>query len=358
MRSGPEAGEASYNQYSVLSTQYLSYSLFLLLALSVPAPAADDAEQAAGKLITPATQRSIDRGLKWLVAGQREDGSFGSGQLRGNAAVSALAGMAMMCEGSMPGRGRYGAQLNRCIDYLLQCAQPSGFITGPDNSSGPMYGHGLATMFLAECYGMSHRPELREKLTRAVSLIVNCQNQQGGWRYQPVRDQADVSVTVCQIMALRAARNAGLFVPNATVDRAIGYVKRSQNPDGGFMYLIQGGVSAFPRSAAAVTALYSAGIYKGPEISKGLDYLMQFLPNGAVANREGYYYYGQYYAAQAFWQAGGKRFGRWYAAVRDDLVGRQRDDGSWSDPIGNECATAMALIALQMPNNYLPVMQR
>ncbi len=81
-------------------------------------------------------------------------------------------------------------------------------------------------------------------------------------------------------MALRAARNAGIYVPRDTIDRCIEYVKRSQNADGGFMYMIQGGQSAFPRSAAGVVALYSAGIYEGPEIEKGLDYLMQYLPRG------------------------------------------------------------------------------
>ena len=185
-------------------------------------------------------------------------------------AVCALAGMAMMAGGSTPGRGPYGAQVNRCVDYLLANTQPSGFICGPDASYGPMYGHGFATMFLAECYGMSPRPELREKLSKAVKIIVNSQNKQGGWRYQPVRETADISVTVCQVMALRAARNAGLYVPNETIDRSIDYVKRSQNADGGFMYMITpGGESDFPRSAAAVVALYSAGIYKGPRDHEG-----------------------------------------------------------------------------------------
>jgi hypothetical protein len=242
---------------------------------------------------------------------------------------------------------------------VLACAQPSGFITGPDASRGPMYGHGYATMFLAECYGMSPRTELREKLAKAVKIIVNSQNKEGGWRYQPVRADADVSVTVCEIMALRAARNAGLFVPNETIDRAIDYVKRSQNADGGFMYMLQSPrESAFPRSAAAVAALYSAGIYKGPEIAKGLDYLVQSAPTEAAARHESYYFYGQYYAAQAFWQAGVERFGRWYPAARDELIARQREDGAWLDPIGNECVTAMALVVLQMPNDYLPIFQR
>jgi hypothetical protein len=352
----PRGGQARRLNGGSISAVLAAVCLLFFSTATVTA-ADKDVEKSAAKLITPTAERSIQRGLKWLAAGQHDDGGLGSGAMRGNVAVSALAGMAMMSGGSTPGRGPYGAQLNRCVGYLLECAQPSGFIAGPDASRGPMYGHGFATMFLAECYGMSPRPDLREKLTRAVKIVVNSQNKDGGWRYQPVREQADISVTVCEIMALRAARNAGLFVPNETIDRAIDYVKRSQNADGGFMYMLPSGESAFPRSAAAVAALYSAGIYKGPEITKGLDYLAQFTPAEGVARRESYYFYGQYYAAQAFWQAG-QRFDRWYPAVRDELISRQRDDGSWLDPVGNECATAMALVVLQMPNNYLPIFQR
>ena len=101
-----------------------------------------------------------------------------------------------------------------------------------------------------------------------MKIIVNSQNKDGGWRYQPVRADADISVTVCEIMALRAARNAGLFVPNETIDRSIDYVKRSQNADGGFMYMIQGGESAFPRSAMTVfTSAKSMLISPGSVIS-------------------------------------------------------------------------------------------
>ena len=317
-----------------------------------------DAEKSAVKLMTPAVERGIERGLKWLASRQHDDGGFGAGPYRGNAAVCALAGMAMMADGNTPGRGAYGKQVNRCVDYLLASTQSSGFIFGGDSSHGPMYGHGFATMFLAECYGMSPRPELREKLAKSVKIIVGSQNKDGGWRYQPVRAGADISVTVCQVMALRAARNAGLFVPNETIDRAIGYVKKSQNADGGFMYMIQGGESEFPRSAAGVAALYSAGVYSGPEIAKGLDYLAAFQPGGAAAQHDGYYFYGHCYAMQAMWQAGGERWRRWYAAVRDELIFRQRDDGSWQDSVSAECATAMGCIILAIPNNYLPIFQR
>jgi prenyltransferase beta subunit len=318
-----------------------------------------DPEKSAAELITPAAQKAIDRGLAFLAKMQHDDGSFGGGGYARNVAVCGLAGMAFMSAGSTPGRGPYGQQVQNCVDFLLANTQASGFIVVQDSSShGPMYGHGFATLFLAEAYGMTMRGDIREKLSKAVNLIVQTQNSEGGWRYQPQRRDADISVTICQVMALRAARNAGLFVPRDTIDRCIDYVKRSQNADGGFMYMIQGGQSAFPRSAAGIVALYSAGVYQGAELEKGLEYLMGFLPRGGAFSRESHYFYGHYYAVQAMWQAGGKHWNAWYPAIREELVLRQRDDGSWMDSICQEYGTAMACVILQMPNNYLPIFQR
>jgi prenyltransferase beta subunit len=316
-------------------------------------------EKSGARLITPEANAAIARGLAFLAGRQQDEGSFGSSGYSRNVAVCALGGMAFMSSGSTPGRGPYGGVVDGCLDFVLEHTQDSGFITVAGSSShGPMYGHGFATLFLAEAYGMTQRSDIREKLSKAVNLIVNPQNDEGGWRYQPQRRDADISVTICQVMALRAARNAGLYVPRDTIDRCIDYVKRSQNPDGGFMYMIQGGQSAFPRSAAGVVALYSAGIYEGPEIEKGLAYVMQYLPSEATFNHESHYFYGHYYAVQAMWHAGGAHWAKWYPAIRDALVAKQRDDGSWMDSICQEYGTAMACIILQMPNNYLPIFQR
>ncbi|HZZ70804.1 MAG TPA: prenyltransferase/squalene oxidase repeat-containing protein [Pirellulales bacterium] len=318
-----------------------------------------DPEKTATEMMTPQTNTAIDRGLEFLAAHQQDDGSFGSGGYSRNVAVCGLSGLAFMSAGSTPGRGPYGKQVNRALDYILANTEESGFINVAGSSShGPMYGHGFATLFLAEAYGMTMRTDVRDKLSKAVNLIINTQNEEGGWRYQPQRREADISVTICEIMALRAARNAGIHVPHETIDHCIDYVKRSQNADGGFMYMIQGGQSAFPRSAAGVVALYSAGIYDDPAITKGLDYLMANLPRGAEFNRESHFFYGHYYAVQAMWHAGGDYWAKWYPAIRDALLARQSEDGSWIDSICKEYGTAMACIILQMPNNYLPILQR
>jgi squalene cyclase len=314
------------------------------------------------EFITPGTQQAINRGLEFLAISQHEDGSFGSGSnYKRHVAVTALSGMAFLAAGNTPNRGRYGRHVERAVQYLLENTDPTGLISTPEaRPLNPMYGHGFATLFLAEVYGMTARADVREKLKLAVNLIINTQNKEGGWRYHPVRREADISVTVCQIMALRAARNAGIYVPKSTVQQCTEYVRKCQNRDGGFAYqLTTGTPSIWPRSAAGLVALYSAGIYEGPEINRGLKYLLDHLPRGEVFRHEAFYFYGHYYAVQAMWHAGGNYWRQWYPAIRDELLGRQAQDGSWPDlTVNSEYGTAMACIVLQMPNNYLPIFRR
>jgi len=322
-------------------------------------PRTGEIPEGARELMTAETEQAIDDGLKWLAKQQKEDGSFGSGAYQGNIAVTSLAAMAMMSSGSTPGRGPYGSHIDKALAYVMANTSTSGFVCVAGAAThGPMYSHGWGTLFLAEAYGMTHRTEIREKLEKAVQLIVNTQNEEGGWRYQPRPEDADLSVTVCQINALRAARNAGIFVPKETVESCIKYVKQSQNSDGGFRYMLQGGASAFPRSAAGIVALQSAGQYFGKEIDEGVGYMKRYMPEIKFGQRFSHYFYGHYYAAQAFWIRGGEDWMKWYPAIRDELLRRRSPQGSWQDSIGNEYGTAMALIVLQMPNNYLPIFQR
>lgn len=323
------------------------------VAQQAPSP-----EETAAELMAPADP-AIERGLAFLANSQQPDGSFPGRGIGRNPAVVALAGMAFLSNGSTPDRGPYGDHAQRCVDYIVKSTQPNGFIAIEGATShGPMYGHGFAALFLAEAYGMTPREDVRDKLEAATRLIVSAQNPEGGWRYQPTPTDADISVTICQIMALRGARNAGIHVPAETVDRCIEYVKQRQNPDGGFAYTSRDRTSLFPRSAAGVVALYSAGVYDDDAVEKGLDYLERTQPDMARGRRTPHFYYGHYYAMQAMWQAGGDRWARWYPSVRDLLLARQTNDGSWPDGNGPHYATAMACVMLQVPNNMLPIFQR
>ncbi len=350
-----------------------TYSLAGDAADSVNRDATPDGSASKG-MITPVAQVAIDRGLAYLARNQNDDNSFGTNQYRGNVAVTSLAGLAFMSEGSQPGRGRYGDVVSRTVEFILNQERKDrpGYLHNPHRNMtphGPMYGHGFGTLFLAEVYGMVHNRRLRDRLRgtleRAVDIILKSQNSEGGWRYQPEPRDADISVTICQIMALRAARNVGFTVPRSVADDCRRYVLRCQASDGGFRYMAQGGGTAFARTAAGVVALYSAGVYKGPALDNGLRYLKVRKPGAPVLDRDTsqmHYFYGHYYAVQAMWTAGGAYWAEWFPAIRDELIRtpnfRLRPDGSWFDQLCSHYGTAMACIILQVPNNYLSILQK
>ena len=310
--------------------------------------------------ITPAMEESVQRGLRYLAGLQNDDGSFGRGQFTKHAGITALCGLAFMADGHLPGRGAYGDNVRKALDFVLSSATETGLLAA-ENSHGPMYGHGFATLFLGEIYGMNNEDaRVRDTLTRAVELIINSQNQEGGWRYNPVPYDADISVTICEIMALRSARNAGIKVPKETIDRAIAYVRSCQNSDGGFRYMSTSGTSLWPRTAAGVASLYYAGVYSDNSIDRGLNYLQDsFNPDAGGNSGEAHYFYGHYYAVQAMYLAGGKRWTTWWPNIRDEMISKQAATGGWMDyQAGQAYSTSMALIVLQMPKRYLPIFQK
>ena len=315
--------------------------------------------------MTPELRAAVTRGLRGLKDMQQDDGSFGSQRFDANAGITALACLAFMADGNVPGRGEHARAVERGLEFILNVTNETGLIAA-DTSHGPMYGHGFATLFLGEVYGMTagggdtaQSRRVHDALVRACRLIVQTQNDEGGWRYNPVPHDADISVTICQIMALRSARNAGIEVPKDTIDRAVDYVRESQNPDGGFRYQLNRGPSAWPRSAAGVASLYYAGVYEDEALDRGLDYLMRTALPGKARVPQTHYFYGHYYAVQAMYLAGGEFWATWWPAVRDELISRQRDDGGWDDPAnGSAYGTASALIILQMPKRYLPIFQK
>ena len=302
---------------------------------------------------------AICRGLELLVSRQQADGTFQSTEQGRWVGVVSLAGLAFLGRGVRSGIGEAGMALQRCGTYVLSQVQSSGFLSATNETShGPMYDHGFGTLFLAELYGTDRQLEIRSKLSSAVKLIENTQNDAGGWRYNPKPEEADLSVTVCQMMALRAARNAGIGVKKEVIDRAVDYVRRSQNADGGYMYRVTGGESRFPLTAAAVVALYNAGIYEGPEIESAITYLHANAAANSSRERNSFFFYAHYYSAQAFWHQGGDDWNAWYKGLKSSLLGTQNGQGGWFDFNSIEYATAMACLILNMPRTVLPIFQR
>ena len=175
-----------------------------------------------------------------------------------------------------------------------------------------------------------------------------------------------MSITVCQVVALRAARNAGIGVRKETIDDAVQYVRRSFLPGvGAFTYQLgpefRGVPSrySFALTAAGVTTLYGAGAYGEEEIIQRAVRFMKLNPPRVTDARNHFdYYYGQYYAVQAMFQRGNEEWRSWYEDyIKPDLLSLQNADGSWTDLVGSPYATAMATIILQFPNQYLPIIE-
>jgi prenyltransferase/squalene oxidase-like repeat protein len=345
-------------------------------------------------MVTPEHEAAVVRGLEWLASHQNEDGSwtakigyklnsdYRETKEDGHVGVTALAGTAFLAGGHLPERGEYGAVVDRALDFVLRAADDDGYIT---YAGSRMYSHAFATLFLAEICGMTHRQDVRGKLQKAVDFIVDTQNDEGGWRYVPFSPESDMSIVVCQVIALRAARNIGIRVPKSTIDRAAKYVvesaitEESQKSFHASMYADEigafhyqrgkGSRSSFPLTAAGVTALHGLGIYSDDSIRRGLDYLKtHLLPfNSQFGQRDGghyFFWYGHYYGVQAMYTAGTSyQVNYWepyFETVRAELLEMQNEDGSWPNRTGPGPAfgTAMAVLILEIPYRYLPIFQR
>lgn len=307
-------------------------------------------------ILTPLVRAAIERGLAHLAKRQQPDGAF-EGLNGRNTGVVSLAILGYLSTGAIPQRGRYGDVVARGIDFVLSCAQPGGLISNArDTTKGTMYEHALSTLLLAEAHGVYRKPGLRDTLERAVRLIVSSQNQEGGWRYEPRPADADISVTVMQLVALRAAKNAGIDVPAETFAAGIRYVKSCATPEGGFLYQPGVGGPGYARTAGGVCSLLTSGDYTSPEVARGIAYLQA---NKARPQRdEAYRLYGFYYAAQVMHLAPDPRqWEQWFPVIRDELLADQQPDGHWEGEAGPIYGTAMSVLTLSVPYRYLPIYQ-
>jgi hypothetical protein len=224
-----------------------------------------------------------------------------------------------------------------------------------------MYNHGIATIALGELYGETRSPAIREKLQRAIKLIVTTQSDKGqhkgGWRYQPRPGDADISVTVMQVVALRAAKNGGLDVPQQTIDDAVEYVRRcSVGNSGGFAYQAGQGGPGYARTAAAVYSLQVCGHYDDPLVAPASKYLFDHKFD------KQHWAYGSNYAGPAQYMIGGDTWKRWYDYMKQVLVPSVKRVGEqcyWDDrEVGPIYATACFATILAMPWHYIPLYQR
>lgn len=347
------------------------------IGLAAAAPAAAQRISPRPKLITAETERAINRGLAYLARTQSRDGGWREGGRYGQYPVTmtALGALGLMAGGNTPVEGRYAQNVRRAVDYLIVSQDESGFINRGNTSRG-MYGHGFAMLLLAEAYGMeqdeTRQARLKRVLERGVKLIAQAQSGAGGWYYSPNSSSDEGSVTITQVQALRAARNAGIHVPKEVIRKGIEYINRSANNDGGIAYRASGGGGSRPPiTAAAVAVLYNAGEHDSPVAIRAMNYIDKLLAGSRNRLFGGHKFYTMLYLAQAKYLMVGvedkdgqpvqteKDWVEFFTSVRDDLISSQQDDGGWQgDSVGMTYGTGIALVTLHLPYRYMPILQR
>jgi hypothetical protein len=319
----------------------------------------------------PEVARVVARGLEWLASQQSGQGTAsGLGCWTANdgrypTAMTAMAGTALLCEGSTTTEGKYSPNIRRAVDYLLSKSQPNGLIGEPTQDDRYTYGHGFSMLFLSQVLGeeedIDRREQLIDVLTRAVVFTGRAQTEAGGWGYVSAQDgqQFDEgSTTITQVQGLRGCRNAGIPVPKEIIDKAIQYIRNCTLPDGGVQYNSKGGGGRPAITAAAIACLFNAGQYDSEYVPKLQAYCQRNLSN--ISDRGfGHWHYAHYYYAQVRYREGGRSWEEYRDQVYARLVREANPDGSWSQGyIGPVYTTAINLTILQLENAALPIYQQ
>lgn len=313
----------------------------------------------------PRVRRAIDRGLQWTAGMQSQLGHWTANNGQYPTAMTALAGVALLSEGSTTTQGKYAHNVRRAVDYLISRCRPNGLIGDPLRDNRYTYGHGFSLLFLSQVLGEEEDLDRRETLigilSRGVEFTAFAQTPAGGWGYVSARDghnRDEGSTTITQVQALRGCRNAGIPVPKKIIDGATDYIKSCTLPNGGVQYSSHGGGARPAITAAAIACLFNAGAYDSEYVPKLQEYCRRNLSN--IANRGfGHWHYAHYYYAQVQYREGGEIWGDYREQINAKLVAEQSPDGSWSQGyIGPVYTTAINLTILQLENAALPIYQR
>ena len=314
-----------------------------------------------GQKVPPEVKMIYERGLKYLAGSQAENGAWPGGD-QGNG-ITGICTMAFLAHGEDPNFGPYADNVRRGVRKMIQGQNATtGFLP---NS---MYHHGFAMLSLAEAYGSVDETMLWagkqsvRSIGSALELAVRCavtsqkNNRWGGWRYSPSDNNADTSVSGAVLMGLLAARNAGIEVPDQTIDKALQYYKNSTSDTG--MVAYSGGVGGHGESmnrTAVCTLVLSVGKRKQwKEHKAALGHLTTRLEHQEM----GYPFYFRYYMSQALFQADFDAWMKWKEENIRALREMQQDDGSFQSGHGPAYGTGMALLSLALDYRFLPIYER
>ncbi|MEZ6121845.1 MAG: prenyltransferase/squalene oxidase repeat-containing protein [Planctomycetaceae bacterium] len=328
-----------------------------------------------------ASESAVQLGLEWLLSIQQPDGSWdfrnvgqsgGGGSVFNPIGATAYAVMPFLAAGQTHQSGSYQKQIGAALTYLTKVGVnvPAGYdlrgmINKQSDDDAPneaYYVHGTATLALCEAYALTKDRRLKKAAEDAIRFIVNSQDPQGGgWRYNP-QEPGSTSVTAIQVMALMAARKAGIRVDDRVLQKVMKYLDSVQvDGEGRYGYEIRskqykGSITAM----ALLCRMYLGWGRDDGDMRAGIELLDKAGPYDNL--------YTLYFATQVMKNWGGEEWERWNSRLRDDLIAWQEAEGpakgSWKPRTaaihakqgGRLLTTVLATLTLEVYYRYKPLL--
>ncbi|MDA0838556.1 MAG: FHA domain-containing protein [Planctomycetota bacterium] len=285
---------------------------------------------------------AVDASLHWLAMHQEPDGHWDPSKNDGGAGVesgvSGLALLALMGGGHTTRRGEYRRNVLKGIEWLLQQQNKKN---GAIDTN--IYSHSITTIALCEAYGRARDERIGIAARKAVEYLEKGVNPDGGWRYSANSGDSDMSVSGWAMQALKTAKLAQIKFDHSVYSRGVSYVDsltdmgagQDSNGSVGYTFTPTQRYNGNPSMTAAgmVVRQFSGVGVKSHLLVKGADQTKSQAPSW---QRKDFYHW--YYATYSMHNMGGEYRIWWNRRIRDALLDNQSREGdhagSW-DPKGD-----------------------
>jgi hypothetical protein len=324
--------------------------------------------------------------LQWVKPG--EEGGDSSDITNHDVAGTSLGLLCFAGSGYDHKEGDYKAYIRAAV-LLLRKVQDNNGCFGQVGKACMLHDSAIATMAMAEIYGLSEDKVLKPVVDKGVEYLLKAQNPGSGWRYGVQPGQSDTQMTGWVLLALKTAKLAGIEADYETAwDGADKwFTKVSGEIDGKFHtgYMFPGDTSPRQQATASYAKTPSMDAVhvlcrllsgdkkwgtKNKDLKEQAKLLMDSLPEWKENTVDLPYWY---YATLALYQFGGKDWEKWCDKLTETLMENQRgytdadtdtfeavldEFGSWDDvdawyPVGGRVwSTAACTMMLQVIARY------
>jgi hypothetical protein len=314
------------------------------------------------------TEKSVNKALDWLSKNQNEDGSWGV-HPKSRYMFTGLATLAFLANGDTPVSQKYGKNIIAAIKCMMKWVAKKRNYVGDGNS----YSHPIVSYALAEAYGITRMPKIKDAMDKALDSIIKGMNKDGGFNYyydriprilkrdnvsgkMPKNSEpkpvSDLSFSGWNYQALIAAYAAGSDHPKLreTLQRAVDNLKElgRYNKKGGFG-VRPGSKPDFGMSSVGLLCLGLLNEDRAAETKNALKWLKSYNRHGMqkcswkfdrkihkdYPKAFTHAIYTWYYQTQALFHAcngRGSIWRKWNKVFGAAMIKEQNPDGSWLTP--------------------------